>query len=91
METNLTPIAVSTAHPLRFPDHPIAGQAGHDVEVRHLPEGGAIFFAARMDRKKLGHAASVALEAVPTLDLGASISGMLDAGAFTSAEFEDEP
>jgi hypothetical protein len=36
METNLTPIAVSTAHPLRFPDHPIAGQAGTSFKHEHL-------------------------------------------------------
>jgi hypothetical protein len=66
-------------------------RAEYDVEVRHLPDGGAIFLTALMGGKTLGHAASAALEAVPTFDLGANISGMLDAGAFVSAEFGDEP
>ncbi|WMT72151.1 DUF692 domain-containing protein [Bradyrhizobium sp. Ash2021] len=36
MKTNTPPIAVSSAHPLRFPDHPIAGQAGTSFKHEHL-------------------------------------------------------
>jgi hypothetical protein len=72
------------------PEDAVITRAEYDVEVRHLPDGGAIFLTALMEGKTLGHAATAALEVVPSFDLGASISGMLDAGAFTSAGFGDE-
>ena len=64
---------------------------GFDVEVRHLPDGGAIFLSALIEGRRLGQAAAAALEAVPTFDIGAGISGMLDAAAFTAARLGDEP
>ena len=62
----------------------------NDVEVRHLPEGGAVFLTALLAGQSLGHAAAAALEEVPDFDLGASISGVLAAGAFIAAEFGEE-
>ena len=67
------------------PEDALITRAENEVEVRHLPDGGAIFLTALMEGKTLGHAASAALEAVAAFDLGASISGMLAAGAFVAA------
>jgi hypothetical protein len=36
MKTNFTPTTVSSARPLRFPDHAIAGQAGTSFKHKHL-------------------------------------------------------
>jgi Putative DNA-binding domain len=72
------------------PEDALITRPEYDVEVRHLPDGGAIFLIALMEGKTLGDAATAALEVVPAFDLGASISGMLDAGAFTSAEYGDK-
>jgi hypothetical protein len=55
-----------------------------DVVVRHLPPGGAIFLTSLMSGESLGDAAAAALEAEPGFDIGASIAGMLEAGAFTA-------
>jgi hypothetical protein len=63
---------------------------GFHVEVRHLPDGAAIFLSALIEGDTLGQAVAASLEAVPTFDIGAGISGMLAAGAFTAARFGDE-
>jgi hypothetical protein len=73
------------------PEDALITRVGCDVEVRRLPDGGAIFLTALMQGETFGHAASAALQAAPTCDLGANISGMLSAGAFTTVEFGDTP
>jgi hypothetical protein len=55
-----------------------------DVVVRYLPPGGAIFLTSLMSGESLGDAAAAALEAEPAFKIGASIAGMLEAGAFTA-------
>jgi hypothetical protein len=61
----------------------------NEVEVRHLPEGGALFLSALMEGQTLASAATAALHAAANFDLAASISGMLAAGAFIAVEFGD--
>jgi hypothetical protein len=56
-----------------------------EVEVRRLPPGGAIFLTRLMDGESLGASASAAFSDTPSFDLAANISGMLEAGAFTTA------
>jgi hypothetical protein len=73
------------------PEDALITRAENEVEVRHLPDGGAIFLTALMERKTLGRAASAAFDSAATFDIGASVSGMLAAGAFIAAEFGDEP
>jgi hypothetical protein len=72
------------------PEDALITRSGHDVEVRHLPDGGALFLIALSEGKTLGDAATAALEVVPAFDLAASISGMLDASAFTSAGYGND-
>jgi hypothetical protein len=60
-----------------------------DVEVRRLPPGGAIFLTRLIAGESLGAAASEALSNTPSFDLAASISGMLEAGAFTTALYRE--
>jgi len=55
------------------------------VGVRRLPPGGAIFLTRLIAGDSLGTAASAALSDSPSFDLAANISGMLEAGAFTTA------
>ena len=55
-----------------------------DVVVRHLPRGGAIFLTNLISGRTLGEAAAAALEAEPAFDIGAGITGMVDAGAFSA-------
>jgi Putative DNA-binding domain len=62
-----------------------------EVEVRHLPEGGATFLTALIGGDTLGHAAAAALEAAPKFNIGANISGMLDAGVFCATRLGGEP
>jgi Putative DNA-binding domain len=59
---------------------------GLEVVVRHLPSGGAVFLTELIGGAPLGQAAASALEASPSFDIGASIAGMLEAGAFIKAE-----
>ncbi len=56
-----------------------------EVEVRRLPPGGAIFLTRLMAGESLGASASAAVSDTPSFDLAANISGMLEAGAFTTA------
>lgn len=73
------------------PEDALITRPGFHVEVRHLPDGGAIFLSALIEGSTLGQAAAAALEAAPTFDIGAGISGLLDAGAFSAAHLGDEP
>jgi hypothetical protein len=58
-----------------------------EVEVRHLPEGGAPFLSALIEGQTLASAATATLRTTASFDLTASISGMLAAGAFIAVEF----
>jgi hypothetical protein len=59
-----------------------------DVVVRHLPPGGAVFLASLIAGRPLGEAAALAMDASPTFEIGSSIAGMIEAGAFTAATLE---
>lgn len=54
----------------------------HDVEVRQLPPGAAVFLTMLMDGETLGQAASQAADEAEGFDLATAISGMLEAGIF---------
>jgi hypothetical protein len=60
-----------------------------EVVVRHLPAGGATFLTHLARKQTLGIAVAAALEAEPSFDIPASISGMIEAGAFTTINFGD--
>jgi hypothetical protein len=53
-----------------------------DVEVRHLPPGGAVLLSGLMSGQALGEAAGAALQECPAFDIAAGIAGMIEAGAF---------
>ncbi|HEY0144608.1 MAG TPA: DNA-binding domain-containing protein [Methylovirgula sp.] len=61
-----------------------------EVVVRHLPPGGAIFLTHLVAGETLGAAVAATLEIEPSFDIPASISGMIEAGAFTTIDFGDE-
>lgn len=52
-----------------------------EVEVRSLPEGGAAFIAALLDRRSVLEATKVALTADCRFDLSANLTGLLQANA----------
>ncbi|MCY6379242.1 DNA-binding domain-containing protein [Hoeflea prorocentri] len=53
-----------------------------DVEVRHLPPGGAAFLQALISGQTLGGAAGAAAAEAEDFDLAAAITAMLEAGVF---------
>jgi len=53
-----------------------------EVEIRHLPPGGAVFLSALMAGQPLAMAATMALDAEPAFDIAANIAGTLAAGVF---------
>jgi len=59
-----------------------------DVVVRLLPAGGALFLKELARGEKLGAAASAASANTAAFDLPLNITGMIEAGAFTSIHFE---
>jgi hypothetical protein len=61
-----------------------------EVVVRHLPPGGAIFLMHLVKGETLGAAVTAALESEPSFDIPANISGMIEAGAFTTINPGDE-
>jgi Putative DNA-binding domain len=61
-----------------------------EVVVRHLPPGGAIFLMHLAKGETLGAAVTAALESDPSFDIPANISGMIEAGAFTTINPGDE-
>jgi Putative DNA-binding domain len=73
------------------PEDGLITRAGFEVDVRHLPAGGADFLSALIAGDPLHVAASAALEACPRFDIGAAIAGVIEAGAFSSAEIGDAP
>lgn len=54
-----------------------------DVEVRHLPPGGAVFLQLLMNGDTLGEAAGATAAESEDFDLAAAIAAMLEAGVFS--------
>jgi hypothetical protein len=71
------------------PEDALLTRPALEVEVRRLPPGGAIFLTRLIAGESLGAAASEALSNTSSFDLAASISGMLEAGAFTTALYRE--
>ena len=69
------------------PEDALVTRPGLEVVVRHLPPGGAIFLAHLVSGRSLGAAAAAALETVPSFGIPANITGMIEAGAFTTINF----
>ncbi len=62
---------------------------GHEVVVRHLLPGGAMFLTRLISGETLGQAAAAAFEASTSFDLPANIAGMMEAGAFMAIDSGD--
>ena len=60
-----------------------------EVIVRHLPWGGAVFISHLMAGETLGISAAAALIDYPDFDLSVNITGMIEAGVFTTASHGD--
>jgi hypothetical protein len=58
-----------------------------EVAVRHLPRGGAVFLTHLIAGDPLGTAASAAIADGAAFDLSANIAGLLEAGAFSAADY----
>lgn len=71
------------------PEDALVTRAEFDVVVRHLPPGGAAFASSLMSGRPLGEAAERALDAAADFDLASNITGLIEAGAFTSIAFGD--
>ncbi|MBR0930903.1 putative DNA-binding domain-containing protein [Bradyrhizobium diazoefficiens] len=67
------------------PEDALITRPEFDVVVRHLPPAGAVFAACLASGQPLGEAAATALDASPDFDIASNITGLIDAGAFTSA------
>lgn len=74
---NVSPVDMGVA------EAALVTRAAMDVEVRRLPEGGAMFLQALCDGRTLGEAAGEAAEAHPGFDIATNISGFLEAGVFS--------
>ena len=61
-----------------------------EVTLRGLPPGAAAFLLALMNGATLGEAAAAGAADHPDFDLSANIGGVLEAGAFTAIELEQE-
>jgi hypothetical protein len=66
------------------PQDALITRPGFDVTVRHLPPGGAVFLSSLFAGETLEIAAAAAIASTPLFDLSMNISGMIDAGVFTS-------
>ncbi|GLK73395.1 putative DNA-binding domain-containing protein [Ancylobacter dichloromethanicus] len=73
------------------PEEALITRPAFEVEVRHLPPGGAALVAALAAGRPLGEAAARALEAAPAFDVGAGIAALFEAGAFARLTWEDLP
>jgi hypothetical protein len=67
------------------PEDALITRPEFDVVVRHLPPAGAVFAACLASGQPLGEAAATALDASPDFDIASNITGLIEAGAFTSA------
>jgi hypothetical protein len=74
--------------PLRSsePEDALVTRPALDVIVSRLPEGGAAFLSALLERASLGAAVGIALEETASFDLAANLSGMLSAGVFAAVQ-----
>jgi hypothetical protein len=72
------------------PEDALITRPGLDVEVRHLPPGGAVFLDSLIAGRSLGEAAALALDASPAFDIASHIANMIEAGAFTAATLEKQ-
>lgn len=68
------------------PEDALVTRPGMEVVVRHLPPGGAVFLLRLCAGETFGAAAEAAFADCPEFNLSANIAGMLDAGAFTTAQ-----
>ena len=59
---------------------------GIEVEIRHLPDGGALFLQGLVSGATLGEAAGAAARHAQDFDLAAAIAAMLEAGAFSALD-----
>ncbi len=66
------------------PEDALVTRPGLEVTVRHLPLGGAAFLSCLIAGETLGISAAAAFADNPQFDLSANITGMIEAGAFTS-------
>ena len=71
------------------PEDALVTRAEFDVVVRHLPPGGAAFASSLMSGRPLGEAAARALDTAADFDIASNITGLIEAGAFTSIAFGD--
>jgi hypothetical protein len=67
-----------------LPEDALITRPDIEVVVRYLPVGGATFLSSLISGSPLGEAAAAALETSPSFDIGASIVGMIEAGAFSA-------
>ena len=67
------------------PEDGLVTRPSLEVTVRRLPSGGATFLSCLIAGETLGTAASAAFAENSQFDLSANIAGMIEAGAFTSA------
>ena len=66
------------------PEDALITRRGAEVLVCHLPPGGYRFLSQIIRGTPLGEAAAVTFSEAPSFDLAASITGMVEAGAFTA-------
>ncbi|RXG88963.1 HvfC/BufC N-terminal domain-containing protein [Bradyrhizobium zhanjiangense] len=71
------------------PEDALISRPELDVMVRRLPPGGAVFAERLASGEPLGGAAASALDACPDFDLAFNITGLIEAGAFTSLVLGD--
>jgi len=71
------------------PEDALIIRPGSEVIVRHLPPGGAVFISHLMAGETLGISAAAALNDYPDFDLSVNITGMIEAGVFTTASHGD--
>jgi hypothetical protein len=72
------------------PEDALITRPDHDVVVRHLPPGGAVFLVNLIEGRSLGEAAASALKDSPIFDIASSITGMIEAGVFTTVTLENQ-
>jgi hypothetical protein len=70
----------------RLAEDGLVTRRGIDVEIRHLPAGGAVFLQSLIDGSTLGVASGAAVEQAHEFDLAAAIAAMLEAGAFSALD-----
>lgn len=68
------------------PEDVLITRPGMEVEVRHLPAGGALFLARLLAGTPLGSAVAGTLDECPGFDLGSNLAGLLEAGVFTAIQ-----